>query len=53
MLCALMCEGWGGGESYLAERQRKRKCERELMRKKDSIGAKIRTSSKTTNGNVI
>ncbi len=27
--------------------------ERELMRKKDSVGAKIRTFSQTPNGNII
>ncbi len=42
-----------GGESYLAERQREEVCERELTRKKDSVGAKIRTFSQTTNVNVI
>ncbi len=48
-----MCEGYGGGESYLAERQREEVCERELTRKKDSVGSKIRTFSQTTNVNVI
>ncbi len=53
MLYAFMCEGKGGKESYLAERQRKRKRERELTRKKDSVGAKTRTFSQTTKGNII
>jgi hypothetical protein len=50
MLSIFMCEGKGGGDSYLAERQRKRKCERESLTER---GAKIRTFSQTTNGNII
>jgi hypothetical protein len=59
MLCAFMCEGYKGGESYLAERQkeevreRERERERELTTEKDSVGAKIRAFSQTTNGNVL
>jgi hypothetical protein len=42
------------GESYIAERQRKRKCEREsLGEKRDSVGTKIRTFSQISDGNVI
>jgi hypothetical protein len=33
MMCTFMCEGYGGEESYLMERQRKRKCERESLQK--------------------
>jgi hypothetical protein len=32
-----MCEGYKGGESYLAERQRKRKCERESFQEKRMV----------------
>ena len=37
------------------QRDRERECERkrELMRKKDNVGAKIRTFSQTRNGNII
>ena len=43
----------GERATYRRDRERGSERERELTRKKDSVGAKIRTFSQTTNGNVI
>jgi hypothetical protein len=51
MWCTFMCEGKEVGES--GETKKEEVQERELRRKKDSVGAKIRTFSQITNGNVI
>ncbi len=52
--CALLCvKDRKGGKLPRAETEKEEVRERELKREKDSVGAKIRTFSQTTNGNVI
>ncbi len=40
-------------ELTTGETEKENVCERELTRKKDRVGAKIRTFSQTPNGNVM
>ncbi len=48
-----MKDSEGERANYRRQIKRMSERERELMRKKYSVGAKIRTFSQTTNGNVI
>jgi len=49
-----MCEGYRGGRELTGgETEKEKGRERELTRKKYSVGAKIRTFSQTSNRNII